>query len=130
MITLQNLTSIFSAEKQSDDLQPIDTDFYDKVRELLASMYARRGETGMSFGARRLLDDEISNIETIEQNIYDKRQMKIIEKAINASIGNAVDTGVMIPAEVTMFYTILDGLRAGRRSMLERSITQNDELTQ
>src|SRR3989338_5353305 len=122
-ITLETLYDILRNEKKREDLQKLsETFFFDVVqylREKKKFLEIKRDENNaFATAEKEKLEYELRSIKRILKEIYEKREKKIIDIALNRSRtgSDIIDTSAMLKEEKA-FYDILlntlDGFRKG-----------------
>jgi len=121
-ITLETLYDILRNEKNREDLQKLnDSFFYDVVnylkekKKLLGSK--EKEDDLFAAGEREKLEYELRSIKRILKEVYEKREKKIIDIALNKSRtgSDIIDISAMLREEKD-FYDQLMGLLDGYRS--------------
>lgn len=124
-ITLETLYDILRNEKKREDLQKLeDTFFIDVVgylREKKALLDSQAKSTDVfAAGEREKLEYELRSIRRILKEIYEKREKKIIDIALNKSRtgSDIIDTGAMLREEKEFYQDFLQNLDQYRRGLL------------
>lgn len=124
-ITLETLYDILRNEKKRDDLQKLEDTFYLDIvgylKEKTALLNAKRIDINiLAAGERDKIDYEIRSIQRILKDIYEKREKKIIEIALNKShtSSDLIDTSSMLREEKLFYQQILNNLDSFRRGIL------------
>ena len=124
-ITLETLYDIFRNEKKKEDLQKLESTFYIDVVEYLRekiSFLEKRTEDKDIFasGERDKLEYELRSIHRILKEIYEKREKKIIDIALNRSRtgSDIIDTSSMLQEEKEFYIRTLRELDNFRRGIL------------
>lgn len=122
-ITLETLYDILRNEKKKEDLQKLTLSFfYDVVRYLKEKkrlLESKKDEEDLfAAGEREKLDYELRSIRRILKEIYEKREKKIIDIALNRSRtqSDIIDTSAMLKEEKDFYdqlTCLLDGYREG-----------------
>lgn len=122
-ITLETLYDLLRNEKKREDLQKLeDTFFLDLVsylKEKKALLSLKKEENQIfSSGEREKLDYELRSIQKIVKELYEKREKKIIDIALNRSKtgSDIIDTSSMLREEKEFYHQlllILDNFRKG-----------------
>ncbi len=120
-ITLETLYDILRNEKQREDLQQLnDTFFVDVVsylKEKKKLLESKQDEDDLfAAGEREKLEYELRSIKRILKEVYEKREKKIIDIAMNKSRtgSDIIDTSALLQEEKE-FYDLLLGLLDGYR---------------
>jgi len=126
-VTLETLYDILRNEKKREDLQKLeDTFFIDVIgylREKKALLESQERSTDIfAAGEREKLEYELRSIKRILKEIYEKREKKIIEIALNRSRtgSDIIDTSAMLREEREWYQDILQTMDHYRRSILLR----------
>ena len=124
-LTLETLYDILRNEKKREDLQKLeDTFFIDVIgyvrekRNLLESK--EHSSDIFAAGEREKLEYELRSIRRILKEIYEKREKKIIEIALNRSRtgSDIIDTSAMLREEKEFYREILHNLDLYRKGVL------------
>ncbi len=122
-ITLETLYDILLNEKRKAELQPLEESFFLDVivylKEKQAILEAKKHEDDLfAEGEQEKLEYELRSIKKILKEIYERREKKIIDLALNRSRtqSDLIDTNTLL-AEERMLYTefvaLLDAYRKG-----------------
>lgn len=129
MVDLQSLTKTLNGEKEIEELQQIEPDFYRKVDEYMTILEKSREEC-KTLSAIHMVEDEIKGVRLKVEAIHDRRFSKI-SGLITATVeGSEVKTDNMIPTEKQMFESLLAIAERERRENLLKSlhiITDNEK---
>jgi hypothetical protein len=124
-ITLETLYDILRNEKKREDLQKLESTFYqdiiDYMKEKIAFLEKRgRDQDLFASGERDKLEYELRSIRRILKEIYEKREKKIIDIALNKSRtgSDIIDTGAMLSEEKEFYLRTLKNLDEFRRGIL------------
>lgn len=124
-ITLETLYDILRNEKKREDLQKLEETFYldfiSYLREKRSLLQQKKGtEELFAAGEREKLEYELRSIQRIMKELYEKREKKIIEIALNKSKtgSDIIDTSAMLREEKEFYYRILIILDHFRRGVL------------
>ena len=124
-ITLETLYDVLRNEKKREDLQKLEKTFFKDVVAYLKeknALLATKGEEDELFavGEKRKLVYELRSIKRILKEIYEKREKKIIDIALNRSRtgSDIIDTSSMLPEEKSFYKHVLDKLDVYRRGIL------------
>lgn len=131
-ITYETLYEILRREKNREDIQELTPDFIDSVKKYLAekrSMLYNDKDQKMLFSEeeQKKTLQQITNILKILRELYDKREKKIINLAINRSKTNSdiIDTSKLLKDEVGMYNMVLRVLNMHRAKILYNMIDEN-----
>jgi len=124
-ITLETLYDILRNEKKREDLQELDSTFFQDVvsyligkKNLLDSK--ENSDDIFAAGERDKLEYELKSIKKILKEIYDKREKKIIDIAMNRSRtgSDIIDTSYMLKEEKEFYERVLRLFNLHRRGVL------------
>lgn len=118
-ITFESLFDILRAEKSSEELQKLPDSFVSNVVDYLKEMHSIL-ESSKDNLEKQETSDKISNAKEIITEIYDRREKKIVEIAINkARIESAViDTSALLKEEEIFYNCIIEVLKKSRNDYL------------
>lgn len=124
-ITLETLYDILRNEKKREDLQKLeDTFFIDVIgylREKKALLDSQAKSTDVfAAGEREKLEYELRSIRRILKEIYEKREKKILDIALNKSRtgSDIIDTSAMLREEKELYQDFLQNMDHYRRGVL------------
>lgn len=116
IVTYETLYDALRREKLRDDLQALPAAFFSDVLVYLREKQQSYDESFskmdiFSLGEREKLSVQIQNIRKILKDLYDRREKKIVDIAINKSRtqSNIIDTSNMLLHEKS-FYRMLTGV--------------------
>ncbi len=122
-ITLETLYDLLRNEKKREDLQKLEETFFLDVvtylREKKGLLALKKEESNVfASGERDKIDYELRSIQRILKELYEKREKKIIDIALNKSKtgSDIIDTSAMLKEEKEFYQqvlTILDTFRKG-----------------
>lgn len=124
-ITLETLYDILRNEKKLEDLQELDGTFFQDVvsyligkKNLLDSK--ENSDDIFAAGERDKLEYELKSIKKILKEIYEKREKKIIDIAMNRSRtgSDIIDTSSMLKEEKEFYERVLRLFNLHRRGVL------------
>ena len=126
-ITYETLYEILRAEKNKDELQELDENFYKNVLSYLKDKTKILQDAAMNDNIFATDETEttrlqISNIKKIIKEIYDRREKKILDIAINKSRTNSdiIDTSNLLLQEQKFFKTMTGLLDLFRQGILHQ----------
>lgn len=127
VITYETLFELLRIEKNREDLQKLDEGFFDDVLDYLKKK-RRSFENAQSQSTLFAADEkeksrlEFENVKRILREIYDRREKKIINTALNkARTGvTLVNTANMLPSEQILFDSVSAVLSEFRQGVLFR----------
>ena len=124
-ITLETLYDILRNEKKREELQKLESTFYQDVakyiKDKIAFLEQRKIDKDIfATGERDKLEYELRSIRRIMKEIYEKREKKIIDIALNKSRtgSDIIDTGSMLQEEKEFYLKNLRHLDEFRRGIL------------
>ena len=124
-ITLETLYDILRNEKKREDLQNLENSFFIDVisylKEKKKFLDAKDDNKDFfSAGEKEKLEYELRSIKRILKEIYEKREKKILDIALNKSRTGSeiIDTSAMLKEEKEFYNRILKTLDSYRRGVL------------
>ena len=127
-ITLETLYDILRNEKKREDLQKLDLAFFKDVVEYLmekGALLRKQQESSEVFALaeKEKLEYELRSIKRILQEIYEKREKKVMDIALNKSRtgSNIIDTSAMLPEEKEMYDQLIYLLTKFRQGVVART---------
>ena len=107
-ITYETLFDLLRREKNREELQKLDKDFYDQVLAYLKEKkqaLSKKGDELFVSAEREKLKIQFQNIRRIVKELYERREKKIINMAVNrARTGSdVIDTSNLLPSEKAFF---------------------------
>ena len=124
-ITLETLYDVLLNEKKKEDLQKLDSSFFiDVVSYLREKKMLLEGKESsdniFASGEKDKLEYELRSIKRILKEIYEKREKKIIEIALNRSRtgSDIIDTSCMLKEEKEFYEETLTNLNKYRVGIL------------
>ena len=125
VITLETLYDVLRNEKKKEDFQKLEKTFFVDVVSYMRekkSFLDSKGDEDELFAAndKDKLEYELRSIKRILKEIYEKREKKIIEIALNKSRtrSDIIDTSAMLREEKEFYDQILGNLDGFRRGIL------------
>ncbi|HIH11390.1 TPA: DNA replication complex GINS family protein [Candidatus Woesearchaeota archaeon] len=126
-ITLETLYDILRNEKKREDLQKLEETFYVDIvaymREKKALLDMKKDEDQLfAVGEKEKLQYELRSIKRILKEIYEKREKKIIDIAVNKSRTDSdiIDTSAMLREEKQFYEQLLGLFNALRNGILHQ----------
>ena len=126
-ITLETLYDILRNEKKREDLQKLEETFFIDVVSYLQEknilLQTKKNDSDIfATGERDKLDYELRSIKRILKEIYEKRERKIIDIALNKSKtgSDIIDTSAMLREEKLFYEEILRSLDTYRSGIIHR----------
>lgn len=124
-ITLETLYDILRNEKKKEELQSLESTFFVDVvsylKEKSSFLDLKKDDDDLfASGEKDKLEYEIRSIKRILKEIYEKREKKIIDIALNKSRTGSeiIDTGSMLREEKDFYQKVLDILDLHRKGVL------------
>jgi len=125
MITFETLFDILRREKSHEELQRLDPVFFHDVFEYLAQKQlifdSAVGKTDLfSVDEREKTQTQLFNIRRVIKELYERREKKILEMALNKSRTNSnlLDTSQLLASEKAFFDKLVDLLDESRDKVL------------
>jgi len=127
VITYETLYEALRKEKTKQDLQKLDTTFYHDVLEYLKDKQKTHDDNLskndiFSQSETEKTQIQLSNIKKLIKEIYDMRERKIVNTAVNKSRtrSNIIDTSSLLPEETALFDSLTTVLDQNRKGVLEK----------
>tara|TARA_Y100000310_G_scaffold342669_1_gene446859 strand:+ start:4279 stop:5070 length:792 start_codon:yes stop_codon:yes gene_type:complete len=124
-ITLETLYDILRNEKKRAELQKLEETFFEDLvvymkqkKQMLDN--ADSSDNMFASGEREKLEYELRSIRRIIKEVYEKREKKLIDIALNKSRtqSDLIDTSSMLPEEKEFFYSLTNHLDVHRKGVL------------
>ncbi len=129
-VTLETLYDILRNEKKREDLQQLDEAFYLNVVTYLREKrvileQSKQQDNIFAAGDKEKTEYELRSIRRILREIYEKREKKIIDIALNKSKTGSeiIDTSAMLREEKEFYEHILGNLDKYRSGVLQNLLT-------
>ena len=123
-ITYEKLYALLRAEKENQEIQILDNEFYVQVVEYLTEKTKILDETANAsdlFAAaeRENTVIQLKNVRRLLKELYSRRESKIISLAVNKSRTDSdiIDTSKLLPEEKAMYNYMLDTLDKFRKGV-------------
>jgi len=124
-LTYEMLYELMRREKSRQDLQELDPKFFHNLVTYLKEKEVSYKEAGykndlFSINERDRLHTELQNIRRLVKELYERREKKMIDMAVNRSRTNAniVDTTNLLAQEKPLFESMVSVLDQYRNSIL------------
>ena len=124
-ITYETLFDLLRREKNREDMQKLDSVFFDDVIEYLAEKVSLLKEQEkkhdlLSSDERNKTRNQLENIKKILQELYERREQKIIRLALNKSKtkSSSIDSSALLKEEKTFFDSLVSMLDHYRNSII------------
>ena len=121
VISYETLFELLRREKEREALQKLNDSFFEDVVNYIneKKKSLAENESSSSFGERDKIDQQIRNIKKILKELYERRERKIINLAIDKSrIKAEVDVSILLKDEAVLFNSVLEILDVGREGIL------------
>ena len=130
-ITYETLFELLRREKNREELQTLDQKFFNNVVAYLKEKKAMidkkdQGLSEFSTEAGLPEKEQHENIKKIIKDLYDKREKKIINLAIEKTKTGSVDTEHLLEEEKIMFERLFNVLDNTRKSVLHKVLMMED----
>jgi len=107
-ITYETLFDLLRREKNREELQSLDNDFYEQVLAYLKEKkeaLSRKGDELFVSAEREKLKIQFQNIRRIIKELYERREKKIINMALTRvrTGSDVIDTSALLPSEKEFF---------------------------
>lgn len=124
-ITYETLFELLRIEKSRGELQKLDSDFFKDVlnyiKEKKESVESLKDKTDL-FAAdeRQKAEKQLQNVKKIIKDIYERREKKIIEAALDSSrmFSGVIDRSALLEEEKKLFDSVLEVLNNFRKGIL------------
>src|SRR3989338_1178521 len=124
-ITLETLYDILRNEKKKEDLQKLESAFFQDVVQYLNEKKSLLGMENvadelLAAGEKEKIEYELRSIKRILKQLYEKREKKIIDIALNKSrtASDIIDISSMLREEKQFYQQILATMDLFRRGVL------------
>jgi len=123
-ITYESLFELLRTEKDRHEIQKLDSNFYKNLVDYLKEKNKIMDETGQQeiFSAEERVktQKQVENVKRIIKELYERRQKKIIEIALDQTKtkANLIDTSVFLKEEKELLDTLLNTLNESRDNVL------------
>src|SRR4030042_5561573 len=126
-INYETLFDLLRREKNREELQSLDKDFYEQVLAYLKEKkeaLAKKGDELFASAEREKLKIQFQNIRRIIKELYERREKKIINMAMSkARTGSdVIDTSALLPSEKDFFDDQVSLFLKYKEAMLDRII--------
>ena len=107
-INYETLFEMLRREKDKEELQKLNDSFFDVTLE--------------SFDDKKKAEEEFENIRKILKDLYERREKKIVNLALNISRtkSNLIDTSALLNEEKGLFDSLIQSLDIGREHILNK----------
>jgi len=126
-ITYETLFDLLRREKNREELQQLDPDFYEQVLAYLKEkegLLARKEDTSYFSNEREKLKIQFQNIRRLVKELYERREKKIINiSLVKARTGSdVIDTSAMLACESEFFRDLVSLFSKYRSDILTNII--------
>jgi DNA replication initiation complex subunit (GINS family) len=125
-LTYETLYELSRRERENPELQKLDADFFGRVLEYIREKQKLFDEAVhqvdiFSISERDKLLNQLSNIRKLVKELYDRREMKIMELVLNKSRTNSamIDTSNLLEEERQLFGNASELLQGFRQGLLQ-----------
>lgn len=130
-ITYETLFEILRREKNQDDLQKLNDNFFSELKEYILSKSVALEEKprldqfieGYE-NEQNAVKAQLQNIRKLARDIFERRKRKIIDIAINKAktSSNIIDTSSLLPEEISFFNEQTELISRFRSNVLEAAL--------
>lgn len=129
-ISYESLFELLRREKNRDELQQLNGEFFQSVIDYLIEMKMKLEDLKQkadlqSVDEKARTQKQLDNVKKIISELYERREKKVIDMAINKSrtSTNIVDTSNLLAEEKILFDALVDVLNTGRKDILTRLLS-------
>ena len=122
---LDELQSVQSRERQTDQLQQLRATFYEEAGQFVAQLReereraAERADDPFDAPEVNRLTDDIKTAEQTVEAIYERRVGKIVKMASLAAADMPTEDGGLTQEERTLFETMVEAIEGNRQHVLD-----------
>lgn len=129
-ITYETLFELLRREKNREELQKLDADFFKNLAEYLKdkqNILKQNTASLFSFEEKESVEKQLQNIRKIIRELYDRREKKIIYMALNKSRTNSelMDTSALLKEENGLFDALTALFLNYREGILDNILKAN-----
>jgi DNA replication initiation complex subunit (GINS family) len=126
-ITYETLFDLLRREKNREEIQTLDKDFYEQLLSYLKekeTLLSGKEDTSYFSADREKLKIQFQNIRRLVKELYERREKKIINIAlVKARTGSdIIDTSNLLPCEIEFFDEMVDLFSKFRKEILDNVI--------
>ncbi len=125
-INYRFLRKIQQMEKSSPKLSDIRQNFYKEIYEYIQNLEKRK-DSEESEQKKKILDEEIENTRKIVNDIYEKREKKIILSAISKARGATPNISNMLDSEKDLYNSIFDTIKNSKNKILSNKKDEDND---
>ena len=124
IITYEALFELLQKEKARKELQKLDEDFYQKflkyLEEKILILNSQKSKDSIFSTETKKTEKQIENIKKIVEDIYERRERKIIEAALFSARNSKESqiTNSMLKEEINLFKHLTKNLKDSRENIL------------
>lgn len=133
IITYETLFELLRREKDRNELQKLEVSFFDDVAGYLREKgkILENKEDSSSFGDKKKVETQIKNIKNILKELYERREKKIINLAVDKSrINSNIDESNLLKEEKELFDSLVNELNNSRKNILFNVISSEATKTE
>lgn len=130
-ISYESLFELLRREKAREDLQKLDEGFFHSVVDYISESEVKldlfKQKTDLqSIDEKSRVEKQMQNVKKIINELYDRREKKIIDMAINKArtSTNIVDTSCLLSEETVLFDKLVGSVNSGRQSILYKILSK------
>lgn len=131
-LAYEELRKIEQLERSTPDLVKLDSNFYASLRSHIENLEEKLHlEQKTNSGSRKsmLLINEIKNTKRLTQDIYERREKKIVQGALAVARGGTPHLKYLTQLEKQFYEKLLNTLLEGRRMIIEDKNQNKDDKT-
>ncbi|MFH1649557.1 MAG: hypothetical protein ABIA93_03340 [Candidatus Woesearchaeota archaeon] len=124
-VTYETLYDLSRREKGSQELQKLDSAFFEDVSSYIAEKKALLGDQQGVFAQGKSAQTQIQNITKLVREIYEKREKKILYLAMDRvrTGSTIIDTSTLIAEERAFYEEAVKFLTSRRDAVLEKILS-------
>lgn len=116
-------------KERARDLQPLSSDFYERVREYTISLEEEMRKNGRPRSLEyKMFEDELTSIISDTETIFMKRTGKVIERATSNAFSTSgsgllkKDEEKLLPEEKILYQAVFKAIEEARKSLIEKIV--------
>jgi len=125
VISFETLYDLLRKEKNQDELQQLETSYFEDVVDYLKEKQAQLSSKTevddlFTMGEREKIETEIKTIKKIISELYERRERKILDMALNESKSTVslINKTTLLKEERQLFDTLVNNINSARQSIL------------
>lgn len=123
VITFESLFELLRREKDREALQKLNTTFFEDVVTYINEKMNGLKDDNASSSEKDKIEKQLQNIKKIVKELYERRERKIINLALDKSRTNSsVDTSALLKDEQGFFNFIFNVLNSSREKILNNVV--------